>query len=94
MDYAMTFRRNPSIEAAPLQNELMLFNASTKKFCVLNSTAAQLWECLAEPRSTNELVSALRTQFKTNGATVEEDVAKVMQELEGLGLVVREEVTQ
>lgn len=90
----MTFRRNPSIEAAPLQNELMLFNAATKKFCVLNSTAAQLWECLAEPKTENELASALRTQFKTNGARVEDDVTKVMQELEGLGLVVREEVKQ
>lgn len=92
MTDAITFRRNPSIEAAPLQNELMLFNAATKKFCVLNTTAARLWECLAEPKTTVELATTLRAQFKTTGAGVEDDVVSVMNELEGLGLIVRESV--
>jgi Coenzyme PQQ synthesis protein D (PqqD) len=86
----MRFRRNPDIEAAPFQNELMLFNASTKKFCVLNTTAKQLWECLEEPKTAEELAGALRARFRTNGAAVEDDVTAVMNELEGLGLVSRE----
>ena len=90
----MVIRRNPSVEAAPLQNEVMLFDAATKKFCVLNSTAAHLWECLAEPKTALELASALRAHFKTNGASVEDDVASVIGELEQLGLVVRETETQ
>ena len=86
----MTFRRHPDIEAAPLDNELMLFSAATKKFVVLNATAGRLWECLEQPRTTDQLAQALRVRFKTNGAAVEQDVASVIAQFEELGLVVRE----
>ena len=86
----MTFRQNPGIESATLQRELMLFDAATKRFCVLNSTAAQLWECMAEPKSESELTAVLRRKFNTHGAAVEQDLAAVMNELEALGLVIRE----
>jgi len=88
----MTFRRNPDIEAAPLDKELMLFSAATKKFVVLNATAGRLWECLEEPRTPDELAHALRVRFKTNGVAVEQDVASVIARFEELGLVVREDV--
>jgi PqqD family protein of HPr-rel-A system len=83
--------RNPSIEAAPLQQELMLFNAATKNFCVLNATAAHVWASLEEPRTAEELVNSLCAQFDTNSSeTVAEDVAAVLGQLESLELVSRQ----
>ena len=88
---SVRFRRNPSIEAAPLQQELMLFNASTKKFCVLNASAAYIWSRLDEPRTADELVSALCEHFAaTAPEAVETDVAAVLGQLETLELVSRE----
>jgi hypothetical protein len=82
------FHRNPAIEAAPLQQELMLFNASTKKFCVLNSSAAHIWEQLSEPQTEEQLVSALREHFAgTDTAAVEQDVHAVLGQLVSLELV-------
>lgn len=69
----------------------MLFNASTKKFCVLNSSAAVVWQRLEEPRTADELAGALRQHFSTNGASsVEQDVQAVLSQLESLDLVSRE----
>jgi hypothetical protein len=84
------FRRNPSIEAAPLQDEFMLFNAATKKFCILNSSAAHIWNRLDEPRTAAELVSSLREQFETTSRPVEDDVRVVLDEFEQLELVSRQ----
>jgi PqqD family protein of HPr-rel-A system len=85
------FQRNPSIEAAPLQQEVMLFNASTKKFCVLNASAALIWERLATPRTAEELASALCESFETSGrASIEGEVDAVLGQLERLELVSRE----
>jgi PqqD family protein of HPr-rel-A system len=86
----VTFRRNPSVEAAPLQQELMLFNLATKKFCVLNASAAQMWSALDQPRTEDELVGALRDHFETSGAaSVVEDVRAALGELEKLELITR-----
>ena len=69
----------------------MLFNALTKKFCVLNSSAAVVWQGLEEPRTADELAGALRQHFSTNGESpVEQDVQAVLSKLESLDLVSRE----
>ena len=86
----MRYRRNPTIETAPLQQEVMLFNASTKKFCVLNPSAAVVWQHLEEPRTAEELAGVLREHFTVNGATsIDQDVKSVLNELEHLDLVSR-----
>ena len=69
----------------------MLFNASTKTFCVLNASATHIWERLDEPRTAEELVASLREHFDANGAAaVEDDVLAVLGQLETLQLVHRE----
>lgn len=82
------FVRRQSIETAPLQQELMLFNAATKKFCVLNASAAHLWARLEQPRTEEELVASLCAQFDAaTRETVERDVRAVLGQLESLDLV-------
>ena len=84
------FLRNASVEMAPLQQELMLFHAATKKFCVLNPSAAHVWRRLDEPRTAEELVTSLCEEFRTPSRDpVEQDVNAVLMELESLDLVSR-----
>ena len=86
------FVRNQSIEAAPLQQELMLFSAASKKFCVLNASAAHIWERLEQPRTEEELVASLCEQFNAaNRGAVEEDVRGVLSQLKSLDLVSKSE---
>ena len=43
------YRRSPAIEMAPLQEETILFDPQNNKFCLLNRTAAFIWNQLATP---------------------------------------------
>lgn len=57
------YRRTPGIEASPLQEESILFDPATNRFCLLNRTAAFLWERLDAPASADDLVQAVCDAF-------------------------------
>jgi hypothetical protein len=87
----MTLRRNPKIEAAPLKDELLLFNGADNKFFVMNFTAAFLWDRLREPAGEEALAQALCASF--SGIAPEQALADVRQTLKSmldLGLLVDE----
>ena len=60
---AVRFQQNPKIEVAPMKSETVLFNPENNKFCVLNHTAAFLWQQLGEPRTAEDLAGELCTSF-------------------------------
>jgi hypothetical protein len=76
------FVRNSGVEMAPMKDETVLFNPANKKFCVLNPTAALIWNILEEPRTIPEIVAAIREQFDAvDSSRVEEDVRRALNEL-------------
>jgi hypothetical protein len=75
IDETMIYQRNPRIEAAPLKNELLLFNGKDNKFFVTNVTAAFLWERLREPASEQTLAAAICASF--GGVSMEQAIADV-----------------
>jgi len=82
------YTRNTSIEAAPMQNEAILFDPGSRKFCVLNGTAAVLWERLATPASVVDLATELRSRFDVpEPGRAERDVEAVLKNLQELSLV-------
>jgi PqqD family protein of HPr-rel-A system len=87
---SVRYRRNPAVDGAPLDKELMLFNATTRVFCLLNASATCIWQSLAETQSAAELTAALRDSFTIENESVEAEVSEVLGELERLDLVVRE----
>ena len=73
------FRQNPSVEAAPMHEETVLFDPSGNRFCLLNSTAAFLWERLKTPSTTEQLTAALCTSFDgVDPATAAQDVQQAL----------------
>ena len=83
------YQRNPQIEVAPLKDELLLFNAATNKFFVMNVTAAFLWERLAESAGEEALVGAIRSTFAgISGEQAVEDVKDTVKMMIDLGLLV------
>ena len=67
---------------APMKDETVLFNPANKKFCVLNATAALIWNILEEPRTVQEIVAAIRERFDAvDSQRVEEDVQRALNEL-------------
>lgn len=86
------YRRNPAIEAAPMQGESILFDPSTNKFCLLNGTAAAIWERLATPATVADLTAELRRSFDPPepSTRVEDDVHSILQRFTDLTLVAAE----
>lgn len=81
--------RNPRIEEAPLQSELMLFDPETSKFFVLNSTMAFLWRNADGIRSLDALSQMLVAAFRdADDDRVAADVLRVAAEMRDLGLFI------
>ena len=85
---AVTYRRMPSVEAAPMQDETVLFNPDTNKFCVLNASAALVWQTLETPQPAAVLANQLCEAF--DGVSADQalrDVETALQQLQSLSLV-------
>ena len=82
-------RRNPAIEEAPLQEELMLFDPAQSKFFVLNPTMAFVWKGCDGATSLGDIATRLTEEF--SGVELEvamRDVHTAASELATLGLLV------
>jgi coenzyme PQQ synthesis protein D (PqqD) len=71
-----------------MQEETILYDPENKKFCLLNATAAFLWDRLAEPVTAEQLREALCGQFPgVDRAVAERDVRTVLEEFRTLAVV-------
>jgi PqqD family protein of HPr-rel-A system len=84
------WRRNPKIEEAPLQGELMLFDPTSAKFFVLNRTMAFLWRHCDGALSLGAILDRMVQDFAdVEPAAAETDLRAALQELVDLGLLIR-----
>lgn len=71
-----------------MQEEMVLFHPGTKKFCVLNPTAAHLWARLEGPCTEDELTTSLLATFSGVDASVAaQDVRDTLRHFTDLGII-------
>ena len=88
------YRRSPAIEMAPLQEETILFDPQNNKFCLLNRTAAFLWNQLATPASSEALCAKICESF--SGVAPENavrDTRSALEEMRSLNFVIEESLS-
>jgi hypothetical protein len=86
-----SLRRNPKIEEAPLQGELMLFDPTSSKFFVMNPTMAFLWRKCDGGQPLSAIVESLSSEFTdVDSIVAEAELRKALDELVALGLLIRE----
>lgn len=82
-------RRNPKIEEAPLEKELMLFDPDTSSFFVLNRTMASIWHGCDGTLTPAGIVERLTREFDgVDPAAAEADVRQALEDLILKGLLV------
>jgi hypothetical protein len=82
-------RRNPQVEEAPLQGELMIFDPATSRFFVLNRTMTFVWRRCDGAHGIAEMLDELGGEFsEVDREAAEGDLKKALGELASLGLVV------
>lgn len=85
------YRRATGVEAAPMQDETILFDPATKRFCLLNGTAAFLWERLQQPCTVDQVSADLCQSFDgADAGAVQQDVQAALEQLKDLAFVVIE----
>ena len=82
------YRRAAAIEAAPMQDEVLLFDPTSNKFCVLNRTAAFLWNELSAPQTAAGLSTRVCASFaEVSSEQALGDVARALSQLAELSLI-------
>jgi hypothetical protein len=85
---ASQFVRAAGVEMAPMKDETVLFNTSNRKFCVLNVTAALIWDILDRPRTVSEIVGSVCERYRSvDAGRVEQDVQRALDELLAIACV-------
>jgi hypothetical protein len=82
------YQQNPAVEAAALQDEMILLEPETNQFCILNRTAAAIWSRVAQRATEEEIVAHLNAEF--DGVTegqARHDVEETLRELVNRRLV-------
>jgi Coenzyme PQQ synthesis protein D (PqqD) len=86
---SVLYARAPSVEAAPMQGETILFNSETNTFCVLNASAALVWNELEAPKGVDTLAARICAAFDgVTAAQAQQDVENALNEFATLSLVV------
>jgi hypothetical protein len=75
------FRVPPDVSWRDAPVEIILFDARTDAYHVLNDAAAQAWRLLAEGACVHAAVAALCEQFDADPAEIEADVAALVLDL-------------
>ncbi len=72
-----------------MKSETVLFNPANSKFCVLNSTAAFIWEVLEHPQTAQQIAAKITSSFAgVKPEQAEQDVRRVLSELQGIECIV------
>ena len=81
--------RNPKIEEAPLESDLMLFDPASSKFYVLNRTMAFVWRECDGQKTVDAILERMTQNFRdVDRATASKDLGVAVEQLVSLGLVI------
>jgi hypothetical protein len=84
------FQQNAAVEAAPLEDEVILLDPETNQFCILNKTASAIWTRVAQPATSTEIAADIQAQFAdVTEAEALRDVEETLRQLMDLRLITR-----
>lgn len=81
------YQQEPSIEAAPLEDGMILLDPATNQFSVLNPTATAIWASVARPASSVDIAAEIRDKFAEVDGSLLSDVEQTLKEMVGRGLI-------
>ncbi|WP_031079703.1 lasso peptide biosynthesis PqqD family chaperone [Streptomyces sp. NRRL S-118] len=77
----MTMTLRPGVVTADTEYGMALLDQSSGEYYTLNPTAAVIVRALLDGTTTDQAVTALTDQYDVSAEQVEEDIARILQEL-------------
>jgi hypothetical protein len=81
------YQRADGLVGSQVDDSFVILNIDTGTYVALNATATAIWECLATPRSTAEIVDALLSQFAVERPACEAGVTLSLEQMMQLRLL-------
>ena len=75
------YQQIPTVEAAPLEDGMILLDPETNQFSVLNPTATAIWTRVAQPATTEEIAADIRARFDEVDGSVVTDVEETLRQM-------------
>ena len=83
------YQQRPTVEAAPLEDGMILLDPETNEFSVLNQTASAIWATVAQPATSDEIAAEIREKFTDVGGSLLSDVEEALRQMVERGLITR-----
>ena len=83
------YQQRSTVEAAPLEDGMILLDPETNQFSVLNQTASAIWASVAQPATSEEIAAVIREKFADVDGNVLSDVDEALRQMVERGLITR-----
>jgi hypothetical protein len=84
------YQQRATIEAAPLEDGVILLDPETNEFSVLNQTASAIWARVAQPATSEEIATEIAAQFaEVTSAAARSDVEAALRQMVERKLITR-----
>jgi len=83
------YQQRLAVEAAPLEDGMILLDPETNEFSVLNQTAAAIWARVAQPATSEEIAAEIRENFAEVDGRVLSDVEDALRQMLERRLITR-----
>jgi hypothetical protein len=84
------YRVHPEVLSRVLAGEAVLLDLQSGTYFGLNDVGTRVWELLKEPKTKDELRAVILAEYEVTEAELDADLERILGELVGRGLVVRE----
>jgi translation initiation factor IF-2 len=81
-----TWKRQDDWVGTQVDEEFVMINVESGRYVALNSTAAAVWELMADPQEENALVTRLTRDFDVDRETCALSVSRAMTRMKELGM--------
>jgi hypothetical protein len=75
------YQQIPTVEAAPLEDGMILLDPETNEFSVLNQTATVIWTSVAQPATSDEVVAQIAARFDEVAGGVQSEVEDTLRQM-------------
>ena len=83
------YQQTAQIELEQMGGETVLLNVATSKFCLLNRSAAVVWNELKQPQTLDSITAALCRTFQgVSEPQAEKDTREILEQLHNQGFIV------
>jgi hypothetical protein len=84
------YQQRAAIEAAPLEDGMILLDPETNEFSVLNQTASAIWARVAQPATSDEIAREIAARFaEVTAAAARSDVEEALRQMVERKLITR-----